>query len=145
KCGAEPDLVALCKQCLAPDSASRPADAGAVARAVAGLRTAADERARRAELEKVAAELQTAEQRKRRRVQAALGLSFTALVVLTGAFAWWTLDQQRNRREAAERDVNGAMEAAVARYSQAKGAGNDLALWAEARAAALQAHERAAG
>jgi serine/threonine-protein kinase len=154
-CGAGPDLVALCKRCLAPDPADRPADASAVARAVAHLRAAADDRARQAELdrvkaegEKIAAELQTAEQRKRRRVQAALGISFTALVVLGGAFAWWTVDQRRAHREAAERDVNGAIESGVARYSQAKGAGNDLALWAEARAearaAALQAQERAA-
>jgi serine/threonine protein kinase len=36
--GAEPELVALCKQCLAFEPADRPADAGAVAAAVAGLR-----------------------------------------------------------------------------------------------------------
>jgi eukaryotic-like serine/threonine-protein kinase len=43
--GAEPELVALCKQCLAFEPGDRPADAGAVAEAVAGLRAAADERA----------------------------------------------------------------------------------------------------
>ena len=51
-CGAEPELVALCKRCLAPEPADRPADAGEVAAAVAGLRQAAEERARRAELER---------------------------------------------------------------------------------------------
>src|SRR5437763_11891737 len=51
--GAEPELVALCKTCLAFEPTDRPADAGAVAQAVAGLRAAADERARRAELERV--------------------------------------------------------------------------------------------
>ena len=30
-CGAEPELVALCKKCLAFEPADRPADAGAVA------------------------------------------------------------------------------------------------------------------
>src|SRR5438445_9398411 len=50
-CGAEPDLVALCKHCLAAEKADRPADAGEVARAVAGLRAAAEERARAAEVE----------------------------------------------------------------------------------------------
>src|SRR5262249_11259421 len=54
--GAEPELVALCKECLAFEPADRPADAGAVAAAVAGLRAAADERARRAELERVRVE-----------------------------------------------------------------------------------------
>ena len=37
-CGAEPDLVALCKRCLSPEKADRPRDAGEVARAVARLR-----------------------------------------------------------------------------------------------------------
>jgi serine/threonine protein kinase len=40
-CGAEPDLVALCKRCLAPRPEDRPTDAGEVAKAVAELRTAA--------------------------------------------------------------------------------------------------------
>src|SRR5205814_1624945 len=55
-CGADPGLVELCKRCLAADKADRPADAGEVARAVASLRAAADERARRAELDRVRAE-----------------------------------------------------------------------------------------
>src|SRR5262249_49616251 len=49
-CGADPELVALCKRCLSPRPEDRPADAGEVAEAVAALRTAADERARQAEL-----------------------------------------------------------------------------------------------
>ena len=87
-CGAEPELVALCKRCLAFEPADRPADAGAVAAAVAGLRAAADERARRAELEKVrvegekaAAEARSAERRKRRRLAAAAAAVLAAAVV----------------------------------------------------------------
>src|SRR5262249_21307665 len=85
-CGAEPAVVALCKRCLSPEKADRPADAGAVAAAVAGLRAEADERARRAEVDRAAAEARAQEeantrrvaeekareQRKRRRVQQAL-------------------------------------------------------------------------
>src|SRR5262249_62073609 len=84
-CGAEPGLVALCKRCLAPEKADRPRNAGEVAKAVAGLRAAADERARRAELDRVRAEGERAkaeaearEQRKRRRAQAALGVAVAA-------------------------------------------------------------------
>ena len=66
-CGAEPELVALCKRCLAPDPAERPADAGAVAAAVAGFRAEAEARAWRAEVERARAEGRAAEQRKRRR------------------------------------------------------------------------------
>jgi tetratricopeptide (TPR) repeat protein len=101
-CGADPGLVDLCRRCLAPEPADRPADASQVAKAVAGLRAAADERARQAELDRVRAEAEAREQRRRRRTQAALGLTFTALVVLGGAFAWWQ-DRQAARRRAEER------------------------------------------
>jgi serine/threonine protein kinase/Tfp pilus assembly protein PilF len=89
-CGADPDLVALCKRCLAPRREDRPPDAGEVARAVAALRAAADERARRAELERVQAEgearqaeARAAEQRKRRRLLLAAS-GIIALVLLAG-------------------------------------------------------------
>jgi formylglycine-generating enzyme required for sulfatase activity len=95
-CGAEPDLVALCRRCLSPRKDGRPADAGEVAGAVAALRAAAGERARRAELDRVKAEGDTVaaelrvegerqkaeEQRKRRRVQ--LVLAGVVLVVAVG-------------------------------------------------------------
>jgi tetratricopeptide (TPR) repeat protein len=85
---AEPELLALCKRCLAFEPAERPADAGAVATAVAGLRAAADERARRAELERVRVEgeqatalARSAERRKRRRlvIGAAAALALAAV------------------------------------------------------------------
>ncbi len=104
-CGAEPDLVALCKRCLSPKQDDRPANAGVVARAVVGLRAVADERARQAELDKVrvegekaAAELQAAEQRKRRKVQLALAGAVVVLLLASGAFAWYSDRQERNRR-----------------------------------------------
>jgi tetratricopeptide (TPR) repeat protein len=117
-CGAEPELVALCKRCLAPDKDDRPANAGEVARAVAGLRDAAGDRARRAELARVAAETRAAEQRKRRKVQAALGLSFTALVVLGGAFAWWREHEAGRRTAEAEARTRDEQER-LARNGQA--------------------------
>src|SRR5262249_17972101 len=40
-CGADPDLVALCRRCLAPRPEDRAGDAGEVAKAVAALRAAA--------------------------------------------------------------------------------------------------------
>ena len=124
-CGAEPELVALAKQCLAADPADRARDAGELARVVAGLRAAADERARQAAVEKVraegelrAAEVRAAEQKKRRRVQAALGLAFTALVVLGGAFAWWQ-DRQAADRRAEQGRVEGERAARQSRTAAA--------------------------
>ncbi|HEY7330524.1 MAG TPA: serine/threonine-protein kinase [Gemmataceae bacterium] len=95
-CGADPELLALCKRCLAPEPADRPTDAGDVARAVAALRAAADERARRAELDKVrlegeqaAAEARALERRKRRRLWlgAAAALVLAALAGLSAVLA----------------------------------------------------------
>ena len=113
ECGAEPGLVDLCRLCLSFAPAERPKGAGEVAKAVAGLRAAAEERARRAELDRVraegeraSAEARISEQHKRRRTQAALGLTFTALVILAGAFAWWQDHQAAVRRtEIAQEEV----------------------------------------
>src|SRR5262249_58675989 len=65
-CGAEPELVALCKRCLALRQEDRPEDGRAVAAAVAGIRQAAEARARRAELDRERAVVRAAEQAKRR-------------------------------------------------------------------------------
>lgn len=94
--GAEPELVALCKKCLAFEPADRPADAGAVAQAVASLRAAAEERARWAELERVRIEgeqtttqARAVERRKRRRLVfgAAALLALVAIGGLTAVLA----------------------------------------------------------
>ena len=51
ECGADAELVALCKRCLSPDPADRPADGNAVADAVAAFQSGLADRLRRAELE----------------------------------------------------------------------------------------------
>jgi tetratricopeptide (TPR) repeat protein len=101
-CGADPDLVALCRRCLSAEKADRPADAGAVAKAVADLRAAADERARQAEVDRVRAEAEAREQRKRRRAQLALAAAVGLLLAGGGAFAWWDDKQATARRTEAE-------------------------------------------
>jgi tetratricopeptide (TPR) repeat protein/tRNA A-37 threonylcarbamoyl transferase component Bud32 len=94
--GAEPELVALCKQCLAFEPADRPANAGVVWAAVAAFRAAAEERARRAELDRVRVEgeqataaARSAERRKRRRlvIGAAAVLALAAVGGLTAVLA----------------------------------------------------------
>src|SRR5262245_5491584 len=54
--GADTELVALAKQCLAAKRDGRPRDASEVARAVTAHLAAAEERARQAELDRVRAE-----------------------------------------------------------------------------------------
>ena len=67
-CGADPDVIALCKRCLAFEPADRPMTADEVAQQVGALRRAADDRARQAERDKLSAEVRAAEQSKRRRI-----------------------------------------------------------------------------
>jgi tetratricopeptide (TPR) repeat protein len=115
--GADPDLVALCKRCLAPRPEDRPNDAGEVAKAVAALRAAADERARRAELDRVRAEgeardaqARAAEQRQRRRllVRAAGAIALVLLAGL-GVSVW----QMRRAMQAEARAKTNARQAGL--------------------------------
>jgi serine/threonine protein kinase len=105
-CGAEPDLIALCKKCLAFRQADRPADGEAVAHEVARIRTAAEERARQAERERAAALAREAEQRKRRRQLLAAAVAIAA--VLTVGIVGTAVGLVRASRAAeAERQANG--------------------------------------
>jgi eukaryotic-like serine/threonine-protein kinase len=128
-CGADPDLVALCQRCLAPRPEDRPKDAGEVAKAVAALRAAADERARQAELDRVkaageraAAELRAAEQRKRRKVQLALAAAVMVVLAGGGAGLWWADRQAAERRHEREVAAARARQAAETALDQADAA-----------------------
>ncbi len=143
-CGADRELIAVAKGCLSSEPEDRPREAGAVSGRLTGYLAGVQERLRSAERERAAAEARAEEQGKRRRVQAVLGLAFTGLLVLGGAFAWWAQEQGRARRAEKDRAVGRALEDAIARFGQAQGADRNLTLWAEARAAALHAGEQAA-
>jgi serine/threonine protein kinase len=64
-CGADAELVALAKRCLAPDPEQRPRDAAEVAAAVSAYQAGVEERARRADLERAAAEARAAAEQAR--------------------------------------------------------------------------------
>jgi tetratricopeptide (TPR) repeat protein/tRNA A-37 threonylcarbamoyl transferase component Bud32 len=100
--GAEPELVVLSKKCLAFEPADRPADAGAVARAVERLRVAAEERARQADLERVRLEgeqataaARTAERRKRQRL-ALLAVGVLAVGAVAGLTSVLAVQRRAN-------------------------------------------------
>ncbi len=111
-CGADAELLALCKQCLSPDRDARPRHAGEVAGAVGSYLAGVEQRAHRAEMDRAAAEARaaeeantrreaeakTAEERKRRRTQLALAASVALLLFGVGAFAWWQDKQATARR-----------------------------------------------
>jgi tetratricopeptide (TPR) repeat protein len=126
-CGAEPELIALCKRCLSRKPADRPADAGEVARAVAALRAAADERARRAELdrarlegEKAADAARAQERRKRRRLLLGAAAALVA-AALAGLGAVLAVQQQANAElEAKNRELAEQQDEVEARFALAQ-------------------------
>jgi eukaryotic-like serine/threonine-protein kinase len=105
-CGGDPELVALCKRCLAPEREDRPRDANEVAEAVARLRTAAEERARTAELDRVRLDARHREQRQRRRVRYVVAVALAILLVVGAAGAWRT---DRHRAALREADLRGQL------------------------------------
>jgi hypothetical protein len=103
-CAAETELVALCKRCLAFEPADRPNDAGEVAKAVSAYLAAAEERARRAEVEQERAAVRATEERKRRRTVVLAGGALTltlTLGIIGTVIGLLAADRQRKLAEAA--------------------------------------------
>jgi tetratricopeptide (TPR) repeat protein len=107
--GADPDLISLCKRCLAPRQIDRLTDASQVAQVVAELRQAAEERARQAELDKVrvegekaAAEARSVERRKRRQVWIGAA-AVLAIAAIGGLSVVLTMQRHANEVLAGER------------------------------------------
>jgi len=84
-CGADEALRALAQQCLAPDRKDRPADAGIVAENLTAYLAASQERLRRAQLERMAAEARAKSERRARRLTMALA----GAIAVGGAIAIW--------------------------------------------------------
>lgn len=104
-CGADAELLALCRRSLSVIRDSRPRDAGGLAAAVSGYLAGVEDRARRAELDRAAAAAEAIEQRKRRKVQLALAASLMLLLCGGVGFGWWQDRQASARRaEQASRD-----------------------------------------
>jgi tetratricopeptide (TPR) repeat protein len=118
-CGADAELVALCTRCLSADPSGRPAHAGEVAELIAAYRVGVEDRLRKAEAERAAAEAKAVEQRKRWRVQLALAAAVGLMLLGGGAVAWWRDREatrkriEDERREQAERDRVGRNAEAI--------------------------------
>jgi tetratricopeptide (TPR) repeat protein len=102
-CGADAELVGLCRRCLSPAPVDRPADGRAVADALTAYLNGVEERLHAAERERAVALAREAEQRKRRRVLLALGAAVLLLLAGGGAFVWWQ-DRQATERRAEARN-----------------------------------------
>jgi len=118
-CPADPAVVALCRRCLAFAPGERPATGDAVAAAVAGLRRAADERAKQAERDRLAAEVRAAEQAKRRRtVQWAAGVVVAVLLLGVAGTTIGLLGAEAARRDAEQAERQADKKRAEAEAAQ---------------------------
>jgi serine/threonine-protein kinase len=140
-CGADAELVALARACLAPRPEGRPRDGGAVAARVAAYQSGVQERLREAELERAAAEAREEEakataaaERKARRRTRALALAVLLFVIGGGGATWWV----QQRRQATDAGVSGLMSEARLLFDQA-----GSARWAEAPKLYAQARDTA--
>lgn len=100
-CGVEPDLIALAKRCLAGKPEDRPAHGEAVAKEVAQLRAAAEQRARVAELERTKATMH-AEEQQRQRKTLLIGGTVLIAVLLAGIIGttWGLIHANAKEKEA---------------------------------------------
>jgi serine/threonine-protein kinase len=147
-CGADAELVALCKRCLAGERAARPRDGGAIVEQVSAYQAGVQERLRKAELDRAAAKAReqaaraaaTAERKARRRTRA-LAVAVLLLVVAGGGGAWW----QQRQRQLADAEVAGPLDEARRLLEEGKKADSvdQLAKFDQALAAAEKADDLA--
>ncbi len=121
-CGAEADLVALARDCLAADPEDRPRDAAAVAARVTAYLAGVQERLHASERERAVAEARASEERRKRKWQLGLAASIAASLLLGGiGLAAFTtaLDRQKNALARANADLKRQRERAEANEAAA--------------------------
>ena len=150
-CGADPELRAMARACLAPRRSQRPRNAEVVADRLAAHLASVEDRARTADLATAAARARAVEEERarnlaqrlvsaeRRRRRLTLGLAAVVLAVVLaagGGFLW----NERNRRDRVARQ-SGLVQEALAEASRHKSRARegDASGWPRALAAAERA------
>jgi tetratricopeptide (TPR) repeat protein len=139
-CGADAELIALCKRCLAPDREARPRHAGEVEGAVSAYLAGVEGRIRQAQMDRAKAEAAAAAERKRRRAQVGLAISLVALVGLAAGAVWFIEGREaraREERAAQQARVRAGVESTLDRLPDLY----QRSLWVPAQAAVAQAAE----
>jgi serine/threonine-protein kinase len=134
-CGAEAELIALARDCLAVEPEDRPRDAGLVAERMTAYLAGVQERVQAAERERAVAVARAIEERRRRKVQLALAASVLALTTLGGLSTTYYL-QQRQAKAAADQRV---VDQVTTLHNQAVAQPEDIERWEVALAAVEQA------
>ena len=96
KSETDAELLSLARDCLAAEAQDRPADAGVVAARITAYLAGVQERLRRAELARVAADARAQEERKRRLLAMALAAAVVALMAIGGTVAAVYIQQRRD-------------------------------------------------
>ena len=141
-CEAEPDLIRLAMDCLAPERDDRPRDAGVVAARCREFLASLEERMRSAELRRAAeaaraeeAARRVAVERQRRHYQ--LGLAVLVLLMsIAGGLTYASVLNQRLVREAREAEL---IRSVATLRDIALAAPDDVSRWDDARRAASAA------
>jgi eukaryotic-like serine/threonine-protein kinase len=105
-CGAEPELIALVKDCLAVEPEDRPRDAKVVSERITAYQAGVQERVQAAERERAVAVARAIEERRRRKVQLALAASVLALTTLGGLSTTYYIQQRAARAAAGQRVID---------------------------------------
>jgi tetratricopeptide (TPR) repeat protein len=134
-CGADAELVALAKDCLAAERDDRPRDAGIVAGRVTAYEAGVQARVQAAERERAVALARAVEERRRRKLQLGLVAAVVAFTTLGGLSTTYYFQQRQARAAAIDRIVG---QAATLR-AQAMAHADDVARWQVALAAVDQA------
>jgi serine/threonine-protein kinase len=106
RCGEEIELITIAKSCLNADPIHRPADAGALSAMISSYRKGIEERVRKSEAERLAAEFIDVEKGKKRQLMAALVLVVGLFLIWTVAMIWW-----KDKQAAVQRMFGGSREA----------------------------------
>ena len=133
--GADAELIAMAKGCLAPEPQDRPRDAGQVAGRMTAYTSGVQERAQAAERERAVAVARAVEERRRRKVQLALAASVLAFTILGGLSSVYYIQQRQARILASSR----ATEQVITLRDQALEHPEDPGRWQVALAALEQA------
>ncbi len=138
-CGADEELVALARRCLAAAPRDRPRDAAAIVTALSAYQAGVQQRLKTAEVAKARAEARAIEERKRRVL--AIGLAVAVLLIATlvgGGWSWLARDRAA-RTDETNRVVNEALHAGALKLGQARSDPGNPMLWVEAYEAASRA------
>ena len=139
--GADAELIALARDCLARERDDRPRDASAFVDRLAGYLASIEQRLRAAELERAAqaaraeeAQARIAVEQSRRRRTVALAASLLAILTLGSLSGTYVFRQRQAAQAAADRILG---EATIL-LGQARARSEDLAGWQAASAAVKQ-------